>query len=76
MNGRNRKFTAAMLGIVPYAGIAGRLVRGSDIRVEPNTQIETVLLRSATVVQAPVNAPEASFAAPGESPVPRVDGSR
>lgn len=49
INGRNRKVTAGVLGFVPYAGIGAHLIRGSDVRVDPTTPIETVLARSATI---------------------------
>ncbi len=49
INGRNRKVTAGLLGFIPYAGIGARLIRGSDVRVDPATPIETVLERPATI---------------------------
>ncbi|MBD5606476.1 MAG: hypothetical protein IAI48_15505, partial [Candidatus Eremiobacteraeota bacterium] len=48
IDGRNRKIVSGLLGLVPYAGVGARFIRGSDVRVDPSTPIETVLLRSAT----------------------------
>jgi hypothetical protein len=48
INGRNRKAAATILGFVPYAGLGAMFIRGSDVRVDPSTPIETVLLRPAT----------------------------
>ncbi len=48
IDGRNRKVVSGVLGLIPYAGVGARFIRGSDVRVEPTTPIETVLLRSAT----------------------------
>lgn len=49
INGRNRKVIGALLGAIPYAGIGARFIRGSDVRVDPTTPIETVLARPATI---------------------------
>lgn len=64
INGRNRKVTAGLLGFIPYAGIGARLIRGSDVRVDATTPIETVLTRPATITNdsslAPTPLPSAS----------------
>jgi len=56
INGRNRKAAATILGFVPYAGLGAMFIRGSDIRVDPSTPIETVLLRPATFGPGPPSA--------------------
>ncbi|MBD5607041.1 MAG: hypothetical protein IAI48_18440, partial [Candidatus Eremiobacteraeota bacterium] len=42
IDGRNRKIVSGVLGLIPYAGIGARFIRGSDVRVDPSTPIETV----------------------------------
>ena len=52
IDGRNRKVASGVLGFVPFVGIGSFLIRGSDVRVDPATKIETVLARAADVTPA------------------------
>jgi hypothetical protein len=52
INGRNRKIASTLLGFVPFAGIAAGYIRGSDIRIDDKTPIDTVLLHPATVTRS------------------------
>ncbi len=52
INGRNRKIASTLLGFVPFAGVAAGYIRGSDIRIDDKTPIDTVLLHPATVTKA------------------------
>ncbi|MBD5655448.1 MAG: hypothetical protein IAI50_09785 [Candidatus Eremiobacteraeota bacterium] len=53
INGRNRKIQSGVLGFVPFVGIGARFIRGSEVRVDADTPIDTVLLRDATIGSAP-----------------------
>jgi hypothetical protein len=53
VNGRNRKAAALALGFVPYAGFGAFFIRGSDIRLDTTTPVETILLRPAIIAYAP-----------------------
>jgi hypothetical protein len=81
INGRNRKAAATILGFVPYAGLGAMFIRGSDVRVEPSTPIETVLLRPATfgspskaspATSAP---PSSASGSPSAGPLPSAPAS-
>ncbi len=50
VNGRNRKIASAALGLVPYAGLGARLIRGREIRLEPDTPVLYVSKQPATVM--------------------------
>ena len=72
INGRNRKIASNVLGFVPFVGIAAGYIRGSDIRIDDKTPIDTVLLHPATVSYAtptPIALPS-DPAAPPQSPSP------
>jgi hypothetical protein len=49
INGRNKKIVSGVLGFVPYAGLGARFIRGSEIRITPETPIETVLTQPSGV---------------------------
>ena len=49
INGRNRKAASSILGFVPIVGYAAMFMRGSDVRIDPSTPIETVLARPALI---------------------------
>ncbi|MDP9106275.1 MAG: hypothetical protein M3N49_10130 [Candidatus Eremiobacteraeota bacterium] len=49
VNGRNRKAASSILGFVPIVGYAAMFMRGSDVRIDPGTPIETVLARGALI---------------------------
>jgi hypothetical protein len=49
VNGRNRKAASSILGFVPIVGYAAMFMRGSDVRIDPSTPIETVLVRPALI---------------------------
>jgi hypothetical protein len=49
VNGRNRKAASSILGFVPIVGYAAMFMRGSDVRIDPATPIETVLARPALI---------------------------
>jgi hypothetical protein len=74
LNGRNRKVASAVLGFVPFIGLGSRLIRGSDIHVDPSTAILTSLAAPATVRarddvgQSPQPSPSASSPSPEPSP--------
>jgi len=57
INGRNRKIMSGVLGFIPYVGIGAMFIRGADIRIDPSTPIETVLVRPAVLRDKPVAAP-------------------
>jgi hypothetical protein len=61
INGRNRKIQSGVLGLVPFVGVGAMFIRGSEVRVDADTPLETVLLRDATV---------AAVTTPGPSPLP------
>jgi hypothetical protein len=69
INGRNRKIASTLLGFVPFAGIAAGYIRGSDIRIDDKTPIDTVLIHPATVTQTAIASPSpAPTTAPGPAP--------
>lgn len=47
VNGPNKKIASAALGFVPIVGLAAHFIRGSEIRVDPATPLETVLVHPA-----------------------------
>jgi hypothetical protein len=49
VNGRNRKAASSILGFLPIIGYAAMFMRGSDVRIDPSTPIETVLARPALI---------------------------
>ena len=49
VNGRNRKAASSILGFIPIIGYGAMFMRGSDVRIDPSTPIETVLARSALI---------------------------
>lgn len=55
INGRNRKIMSGVLGLIPFAGVGARFIRGSEIRLSTKTPIETVLLEPT--VSPPENCP-------------------
>ncbi len=50
--GKNRKLQSGLFGLVPYVGIAARLIRGSDIRLDANTVFHGPLDHAVTIVSA------------------------
>ena len=44
INGRNKKVVSGVLGLIPFAGLGARFIRGSEIHISTRTPIETVLL--------------------------------
>jgi hypothetical protein len=70
INGRNRKIVSGVLGLIPYVGIGSHFIRGSEVRVDPATPIETVILRPARLMSA--TDAEPSFSA-RPSPSPSLD---
>jgi hypothetical protein len=68
INGRNRKAASHLLGLIPFAGMGARFIRGGESRVDPDRPIETVLKNAATVEagsEDPSPTPSASPASPG-----------
>jgi hypothetical protein len=63
INGRNRKIQAGVLGFVPFAGLGAHFIRGSEVRVDASTPIETVLLHDAPLA-ASVSVPPPPTAPP------------
>jgi hypothetical protein len=51
INGRNRKVVAGVLGFIPYAGLGARFIRGSEISLDPQTPLTTVLDRKAVTLR-------------------------
>jgi len=49
VNGRNRKAASSILGFLPIIGYAAMFMRGSEVRIDPATPIDTVLARPALV---------------------------
>lgn len=49
VNGRNRKAASTIFGLLPIVGYAAMFMRGSDVRIDPSTPIETVLARPALI---------------------------
>ena len=49
VNGRNRRAASTILGLVPIVGYAAMFMRGSDVRIDPGTPIETVLARPVLI---------------------------
>jgi hypothetical protein len=71
INGRNRKIMSGVLGFVPFVGVGAMFIRGSEIRIDVNTPVETVLQEGAVIVST--TAPPHSFAPPlppSASPLP------
>jgi hypothetical protein len=66
INGRNRKVMSGALGLIPWAGLGARFIRGSEIRIDPRTPITTVLDRAA-VTEGPF-APVPVTAQPSATP--------
>jgi hypothetical protein len=46
LNGRNKKVVSGLLGLIPFAGLGARYIRGSEIHISTKTPIETVLLEA------------------------------
>jgi len=75
LNGRNRKVASAVLGFVPFVGLGSKLIRGSEIHVDPSTAILTSLTAPATVRalddvgQSPQASPSTSSPSPEPSPL-------
>ncbi len=68
INGRNKKVMSAALGLIPYAGIGARFIRGEDITLDPETPIETVLTHATA---SPTDAcPVVAGAPPPATPPP------
>jgi hypothetical protein len=70
INGTNRKIASAVLGFVPFVGLASRfVVRGKEVEITPSTPIETVLERPAPLkARAAVPKPPPSLASPTAQP--------
>jgi hypothetical protein len=75
INGKNRKIASAVLGFVPFVGVASRwAVRGEEVSADPSTPVETVLERPAVLSNAAaVPAPPPSLATPAPpAPAPTL----
>jgi hypothetical protein len=51
INGRNQKVVAGVLGFIPYAGLGARLIRGSEMSIDPQTPLTTVLDHQAVTLR-------------------------
>ena len=69
INGKNRKIESAALGFTPFVGLAAMFIRGSDIKIDANTPIETVLLHPASFTDSPAPVPP-RFSSPAATPAP------
>jgi hypothetical protein len=51
INGRNLKVASGVLGFIPWAGLGARFIRGSEISIDPQTPLTTVLDRNAVTLR-------------------------
>jgi hypothetical protein len=76
INGRNRKIMSGVLGFVPLVGIGAMFIRGSEVKIDVHTPVETVLQEGAVIVsmtapRLPTRSPALpSPATPSPSPSP------
>jgi hypothetical protein len=51
INGRNLKVASGVLGLIPWAGLGARFIRGSEISIDPQTPLTTVLDHNAVTLR-------------------------
>jgi hypothetical protein len=66
INGRNLKVASGVLGLIPWAGLGAHFIRGSEISIDPETPLTTVLDRKAVTLR-PLP-PEPVSVAPSATP--------
>ncbi|MBV8373569.1 MAG: hypothetical protein JOY69_09930 [Candidatus Eremiobacteraeota bacterium] len=81
INGTNAKLASAAAGFIPFVGFFAQFIRGQEEHLSARNEIETVLLRPATIAAAPPTCTSPSPSAlataaaspmPGASPTPEA----